>query len=89
MAETAFPHLRTEVQQINNWKPDLVEIKCNEKECEMIEVTVCFDFYMSESYESKARKYRQLKNMLNRKRIKKNIRILCFGSYEGVRKNLR
>ena len=46
MAETAFPHLRTELQQINNRKPDLLEIKSNEKECEIIEVTVCLDLYM-------------------------------------------
>ena len=93
MAETAFPHLRTELQQINNRKPDLLEIKSNEKECEIIEVTVCFDLYMSESYESKARKYQKLKNILNRNGIKTNIRILCFGSlgtvHEDVRKNLK
>ena len=71
----------------------MLEIKSNEKECEIIEVTVCFDLYMSESYESKARKYEQLKNILNRNGIKTNIRILCFGSlgaiHEDVRKNLR
>ena len=93
MAETAFPNLRTELQQINNRKPDLLEIKSNEKECEIIEVTVCFDLYMSESYESKARKYQQLKNILNRNGIKTNIRILCFGSlgtvHQDARKNLR
>ena len=61
MAETAFPHFRTELQQINNRKPDLLEIKSKEKECEIIEVTVCFDLYMPESYERKARKYQQLK----------------------------
>ena len=66
MTETAFPHLRTELQQINNRKSDLLEIKSNEKECKIIEVTLCFDLYMSESYESKARKYQQLKNILNR-----------------------
>ena len=90
-------HIRTELQQIheqiNNRKPDLLEIKSNEKECEIIEVTVCFDLYMSESYESKARKYQQLKNILNRNGITTNIRILCFGSlgtvHEDVRKNLR
>ena len=56
-------------------------------------VTICFDLYMSESYESKARKYQQLKNILNRNGIKTNIRILSFGSlgtvHEDVRKNLK
>ena len=59
MAETAFAQLRTELQHIN-WKPNLLEIKSNEKECEIIEVTVCFDLYISQAYESKARKYQQL-----------------------------
>ncbi len=93
MAETAFPDLRTELQQMNNRKPDLLEIKSNKKECEIIEVTVCFDLYMSESYRSKETKYQQLKNILDQNGIKTNIRILCFGSlgtvHEDVRKNLR
>ena len=93
MTETAFSHLRIELQQINNRKPDLLEIKSNGKECKNIEVTICFDLCMSESYKSKDRKYQQLKSILNRNGIKTNIRILCFGSlgtvYEDVRKNLR
>ena len=93
MAETAFPDLRTELQQMNNRKPDLLEIKSNKKECEIIEVTVCFDLYMSESYWSKGTKYQQLKNILDQIGIETNIRILCFGSlgtvHEDVRKNLR
>ena len=57
MAETAFPDLRTEVQQTKNRKPDIVEIKSNNKVCKIIEVTVCFDLYMPESYRSKYSKY--------------------------------
>ena len=48
MAEAAFPYLRIELQQVNNGKPDIIEIKSNNKICEIIAVNVCFDLYMSE-----------------------------------------
>ena len=40
MAETAFPCLRTELQHMNKRKPDIIEIKSNNKICEIIHVTV-------------------------------------------------
>ena len=63
-AETAFPDLRTELEQMNKRKPDIIEIKSNNKVCKTIEVTVCFDLYISESYRSKA----NVQNINNLKR---------------------
>ena len=78
---------------MNNRKPDVIEIKSNNKVCKIIEVTVCFDLYMPESYRSKCSKYKQLKEMLEQNGIKTSIKVLCFGSlgisHENVRKNLR
>ena len=80
------------MQQVNNKKPNIIEIKSNNKNCEIIEVNVCFDFYMSESYKNKSLKYQQLKNILDQNGIKTSIKVLCFGSigtvHEGVRRNL-
>ena len=78
---------------MNTRKPDIIEIKSNNIMCEIIEVTVCFDLYLSEAYKSKFLKYQRLKNILDQNRIKTSIRLLCFGSlgmvHENVRKNLR
>ena len=57
MAETPFRYLRTELQQMNNRKPDIIVIRSNNKICEIIEVTAYFDSYMSEPYRSKCLKY--------------------------------
>ena len=66
---------------MNSRKPGIIEIKSNNKTCEIIEVTVCFDLYMSESYRSKCLKYQQLKNILDKNGIRtKHIKVLCFGS---------
>ena len=54
MAEAAFPYLRIKLQQVNNRKPDIIEIKSNNKNCEIIEMNVCLDLYMSESYRNKS-----------------------------------
>ena len=93
MAETALPDLRTELQQTKNKKPDIIEIKSNNKVCKIIEVTVCFDLYMPESYRSKYSKYQQLKEILQQNGIRTSIQVLCFGSlgtvHQEVRKNLR
>ena len=59
MAETVFLALRNEIEEISSRKPDIIEQKENEKECEIIEITVCFDMYMEQSYSGKAEKYKE------------------------------
>ena len=61
MTETAFSDLRTELQQMNNRKSDIIEIKSNNKVCEVVEVTICFDLCMPESYSSKCQNTNNLK----------------------------
>ena len=66
MAETVFPALRNEIKEISSRKPDIIELKENEKECEIIEITVCFDMYMEQSYSGKAEKYKELIRVMNK-----------------------
>ena len=66
---------------MNDRKPDVIEIKSNKKVCEIIEVTVCFDLYMPESYRIKCLKYLQLKKILDQNRIKTGIKIFCLYLY--------
>ena len=65
MVETAFPHIKDALQQLNQRKPDILEIKVSKRECEIVEVTVCFDLYMDTSYQEKENKYQPLINLLN------------------------
>ena len=89
MAETVFPALRSEIEQISSRKPDIIQLKENGEECEIIEITVCFDMYMEQSYAGKAEKYKELMKKLKQNRIKANINVLCFGSLGSVHKNVR
>ena len=69
---------------MNNRKPDIIEIKSINKVCKIIEVTVCFDLYIPESYRSQCSKYKQLEEMFEQNGIKTNIKVLCFGSLGTV-----
>ena len=89
MVETALPHIRNALQQLNQRKPDILEIKMNKRECEIVEVTVCFDLYMDTSYEEKGNKYQPLINLLNEHGIATSISVMCFGSLGTVHKNVR
>ena len=89
MVETAFPHIKNALQQLNQRKPDILEIKVNGRECEIVEVTVCFDLYMDTSYQEKRNKYQPVINLLNRHGIATSISVMCFGSLGAVHKNVR
>ena len=89
MVETAFPHIKNALQQLNQRKPDILEIKVNGRECEIVEVTVCFDLYMDTSYQEKRNKYQPVINLLNRHGIATSISVMCFGSLGTVHKNVR
>ena len=89
MVETAFPHIKNALQQLNQRKPDILEIKVNGRECEIVEVTVCFDLYMDTSYQEKRNKYQPVINLLNRHGIATSISVMCFRSLGTVHKNVR
>ena len=61
----------------------------NKRECEIIEVTVCFDLYMDTSYQEKENKYQALINLLNRQEITTSMNVMCFGSFGTVHTNVR
>ena len=50
MAETVFLALRNEIEEISSRKPDLIELKRNKQVYEVIDITVCFDTYIEQSY---------------------------------------
>ena len=89
MVETAFPHIRNALQQLTQRKSDLLEIKENKRDCEIVEVTVCFDLYMDTSYNEKVNKYQALRNLLNEHGIATSISVMCFGSLGTVHKSVR
>ena len=89
MAETVFPVLRNEIEEKSSRKPDIIELKENEKECEIIEITVCFDMYMEQSYSGKTDKYKELIRVLEQNVIKAKINVLCFASLGSVHKAVR
>ena len=89
MVETTFPHIRNALQQLTQRKPDLLEIKENKRDCEIVEVTVCFDLYMDTSYNEKVNKYQTLRNLLNEHGIATSISVMCFGSLGTVHKSVR
>ena len=78
---------------MNNRKPDIKEIKSNNKMCKIIEVTVCYDLYIPESYRSKYSKYKLLREIIEQNGIRARVQVSCIGSlgtiHEEVRKNLR
>ena len=89
MAETVFPALRNEIEQTSSRKPDIIELKENEQECEITEITVCFDTYMEHLYAGKTEKYKELIRILQQNGIKANISVLCSGSLGSVHKDVR
>ena len=79
MAETIFPELRAELRAICHRKPDLLMVDTGWKECKIIEVTVCFDMYLEQSYR-KLNKYQDLKAALEQAGYLTNYYEMCFGS---------
>ena len=64
-----------------------------QKECKIIEGTVCFDMYMEQSYNGKLNSYNDLKAALIQARFTADYYVMCFGSlrcvHVDVRGNLR
>ena len=89
MVETAFPQIRNAFQQLNQRKPYILQIKVNKRECEIVEVTACFDWYMDTSYQERENKCQRLINLLNRHGITTSMSVMCFGSLGTVHTNVR
>ena len=87
MATTIFPALREELQTITHRKPDIIYIDQN-RNCTIVEVTVCYDLYMSFAYEAKVRIYTPLITLLRQRGYNTKLVVLCFGSLGTVEKSV-
>ena len=88
MAETIVPELKEELRTICHRKPDLIMVNTGQKECKIIEVTVCFDMYMEQSYRGKLNKYHDLKAALVQAGYSTDYFVMCSGSLGCVHKDV-
>ena len=87
--KTIFPELREELRTIRHRKPDLIMVNAGQKGCKIIEVTVCFDMYMEQSYMGKQNKYHDLKAAVVHAGYSTDYYVMCFGSLGCVHKDVR
>ena len=78
--DTILPELSRDLSQLIHRKPDLIYINKAKRLCTIIEVTVCYDLYFHYAYESKIVRYMPLKELLQTKGYRVNLKVLCFGS---------
>ena len=64
-------------------------VNMGRKECKIIEVTVCFDMYMEQSYRGKLNRYHDLRAALVKAEYSTDYYVMCFGSLGCVHKDVR
>ena len=86
LARTVLPNLRDDLADIVNTKPDIICVQGNT--CILVEVTVCYDIYMSLAYESKISIYTPLVNIMVSRGYDTKLFVVCFGSLGTVHKSI-
>ena len=84
--ETVFPN--TDFSNIIHRKPDIVAVDDINKSCIIIEVTVCFDLYLSQAFEQKVLKYELLRDRLKDNGYEVKFIVVCFGSLGSIMDNV-
>ena len=51
LAETIFPEFQEEIKQIVHRKPDIVILNRIQRQCTIVEITVCYDLYLENAYQ--------------------------------------
>ena len=80
MAETIFPDSKTELSEIRNRKIDIVLVDKSERNCYLVEVKVCFDLYLNQSYDEKIIRHQDLVITLRSHHYDVKLLVMCFGS---------
>lgn len=86
MARTVFPDLRGDLVDTVHTKPDIVCVQGNT--CIIVEVTVCYDIYMSLAYENKISIYTPLVDIMINRGYNTRLMVVCFGSLGTVHKSI-
>ena len=76
LAETIFPEFQ---KQIVHRKPDIVILNRVQRQCTIVEITVCYDSYLENDYQEKVRRYKELCDYLERNGFSMQLVVLCFG----------
>ena len=82
--ETVFPHLRVEFQNYNHRRPDIFVLNEVDRNCTLVEITVCFDLYLDQAYANIINRYQPLVECLLRNGYRANVIVICFGSLGSV-----
>ena len=59
LAETIFPEFKEGIKQIVHRKPDIVILNRIQRQCTIVEITVCYDLYLENAYQEKVRRYKE------------------------------
>ena len=88
MAETIFPEFKTELSEIRNRKVDIVLVDKSERSCYLVEVKVCFDLYLNQSYDEKISRYQDLVIALRSHHYDVKLLVMCFVSLGCVKQDV-
>lgn len=86
LVRTVMPEVQRHLIGLEHTKPDIFCIQG--KTIIIVEVTVCYDLYMSLSYENKVHIYMPLVNVLKDLGYDVRLMVLCFGSLGTVHKSI-
>ena len=74
--------------QIVHRKPDIVILDRIQRQCTIVEVTVCYDIYLENAYQEKVRRYEELCDYLESNGFLVQLAVLCFGSLGCVKSDV-
>ena len=59
-----------------------------QRQCTIVEITVCYDLYLENAYQEKVRRYKELCDYLERNGFSVQLVVLCFGSLGCVKSDV-
>ena len=83
--DTILPEFRRDILQLTHRKPDLFYLCKKTRECTIIEITVCYDLYLTLGFNEKTDRCTPLKRLLQTKGYKVDLKVMCFGSLGCVK----
>ena len=85
LGESILSEFIERIKQIIHRKRDRVILNCIQRQCTIVEITVCYDLYLENAYQEKVRRYKELYGYLQRNGFLVQLIILCFGSLGCVK----
>ena len=75
LVESIFPEFKERIKQIVHRKPDIVILNGIQRQCSIVDITVCYDLY-----QEKVRRFKELCDYLERNGFSVRLIVLCFSS---------